>query len=73
MPNSFQLKGSGGVVGFSSANPGNKAQRVTGLSALSGGAGAAAGQKELSADYDPDLVGFASDVANINARLDRGN
>ena len=68
---SFQLKGSGGVVGFSSANPGNKVQRVTGLSALSGGVGAA-GQKELSADYDPDLVGFASDVANINARLDRG-
>ena len=67
---SLQLKGSGGVVGFSSANPGNKVQRVTGLSALSGGA---AGQKELSADYDPDLVGFASDVANINARLDRGN
>ena len=61
-------------MGFSSANPGNKVQRVTGLSALSGGAGAAAGQKkELSADYDPDLVGFASDVANINARLDRGN
>ena len=61
-------------MGFSSANPGNKVQRVTGLSALSGGAaGAAAGQRELSADFDPDLVGFASDVANINARLDRGN
>ena len=58
-------------MGFSSANPGNKVQRVTGLSALSGGVGAV-GQKELSADYDPDLVGFASDVANINARLDRG-
>ena len=61
-------------MGFSSANPGNKVQRVTGLSALAGGAAdAGAGQKELSADYDPDLVGFASDVANINARLDRGN
>ena len=37
-----------------------------------GGADAAGQKKELSADYDPDLVGFASDVANINARLDRG-
>ena len=71
-PNPLQVRGSGGVVGFSSANPGNKVQRVTGLSALSGRADTA-GQKELNADYDPDLVGFASDVANIKARLDGGD
>ena len=44
---------------------------VHALAAAHGGVGAA-GQKELNADYDPDLVGLASDVANINARLDRG-
>ena len=61
----LQTRGGGGVVAFTSLNPANKVQRV---SALSGGAAA---QREPSADYDPELVGYASDVANIRARLDR--
>ena len=64
----MQTKGRDGVVAFTSLNPANKVQRV---SALSGGGGLA-GLRALTADYDPDLVGYASDVENIKARLDRG-
>ena len=59
----LQTKGGGGVVAFTSLNPANKVQRV---SALSGGA-----DYYPTTDYDPELVGYASDVANIKARLDR--
>ena len=64
----LQTKGREGVVAFTSSHPVNKVQRVSGQSALSGGA-----QRAQTTEYDEsDLVDLALDVTKINARLDRG-